>query len=139
MTDRIPPRLPRQPRPLRRFHVEHLVPVNDAAPGHCRECGCSSVPCPYCVDRDGVHVRYPLTDQVRDVTHIAICAKHGAIGEKCEVRTHYARPIDMHVDGLEPVAPPVRVVWAVSIALLAGFLCGAFMGVFAIAPLIMLR
>lgn len=107
------------------------------APGHCRECGCNSVPCPRCVDDAGVPVRYPMTDQARQVTHVGICPEHGAIAQRCASSTHYAMPAD---DGQVPARDARRdLVRGVTVALLVGFLAGGFFGVFAVAPAFLLR
>lgn len=119
-----------------RFHVEHSPPPAQVAPDHCAECGCNSVPCPRCVDDDEVPIRYPMTDQVRVITHVGICPEHGAIAQRCANRTHFAKPLLEYAEEAEVDMGLIR---AVSIALIAGLIGGCVLGIFAIAPLILAR
>lgn len=58
-------------------------------PNACRHCGTNHVPCWRCDDHPK---HYPLTDQVRHVTHVGICPEHGVITAHCPADTHYTRP-----------------------------------------------
>lgn len=119
-----------------RFHVEHVPPPPYRAPDHCLECGCNSVPCPRCVDDEGVPTRYPMTDQVRVTTHVGICGVHGVIAQRCAERTHLAWPLP---DDLEKPPSEMALMRGFTIALLVGFIGGMLLGIFAVAPLILIR
>lgn len=122
----------RQPAPVRRHFQPVRVQIDDAqvgelvgrrhTPGTCSECHANTVPCWQCADGEGVPVPYPLTDEIREVWHVAICSVHGAISAACPKRTHYTRPADDRARA-EP-QPSHKVVRAVLIGFLLGIVLG---------------
>lgn len=111
-----------RPRQFRRIHVANPEEITGPThtPGTCRECHANTVPCWMCGDLDGVPKHHPLTDEVRDITHVAVCPEHGPITQSCPARSHQLKA------RIEPqvIRDSAALVRVAVVALLLGFILG---------------